>query len=104
MIPSWPQRWAIVMAVAGVSALAEPAVRAQYPQARLSSISRPGVRAGETAEVTLRGTDLEGASALWFDHPALGAVHVKDLTFRVTARPDVPLGHHDLRTRNLWRE
>ena len=78
---------------------------AQYPQARLSSLSRTGVRAGETAEVTLRGTDLEGATQLWFDHPGLSAVHVKDLTFRVTAGPDVPLGRsRPARGRDLRRE
>jgi Bacterial pre-peptidase C-terminal domain len=79
------------------AALCSPVVLAQYPQARLSSVSRPGVRAGETAEVTLRGGDLEGASALWFDHSGLSAVHGKDLTFRISAGPEVPLGHHDLR-------
>ena len=36
----------------------------------------------------LRGTDLEGATQLWFDHPGLSAVHVKDLTFRISAGPD----------------
>ena len=56
------RRMAIVMAAAGVSALFGPGALAQYPQARLSSVSRPGVCAGETAEVTLRGSDLEGAS------------------------------------------
>jgi hypothetical protein len=93
-----PGRWlAVAMRWAVASALLSPVAIAQYPQARLSSVSRPGVRAGETAEVTLRGTDLEGASGLWFDHPGLGAVHVKDLTFRISASPDVPLGHHDVR-------
>ena len=55
------------------------------------------MRAGETVEVTLRGSDLEGASALWFDHPGLAAVHVKDLTFRIAAVPGVTLGDHDIR-------
>ena len=73
-----------------------PAV-AQLPQARLSSLSRPGVRSGESAEITLRGTDLEGVTQLWFDHPGLKATHVKDLTFRITSSPDIPLGHHDVR-------
>jgi hypothetical protein len=91
-------RGLVVVAVLAIaSALLSPEGRAQYPQARLSSMSRTGVRAGETAEVTLRGSDLEGANQLWFDHPGLFAVHVKELTFRVTAGPDVPLGDHDLR-------
>ena len=93
-----PGRWlAIGMQWAVAWAALSSVALAQFPQARLSSVSRPGVRAGETAEVTLRGTDLEGASGLWFDHPGLRAVHVKDLIFRISAGPDVPLGHHDLR-------
>lgn len=74
-----------------------PSVLGQLPQARLTSLSRAGVRSGETAEITLRGSDLEGVTQLWFDHPGLRATHVKDLTFRVACGPDVPLGHHDLR-------
>ena len=70
---------------------------AQLPQPRLTSLSRPGMRAGETVEVSLRGTDLEGATQLWFDHPGIHATHIKDLTFRVVSVPDVPLGHHDVR-------
>jgi hypothetical protein len=73
------------------------AVMGQWPQARLSSLSRAGVRSGESAEVTLRGSDLEGVTQLWFDDPGLSAAHVKDLTFRITCKPDVPLGQHDLR-------
>jgi len=52
---------------------------------------------GEPGEVSLRGSDLEGVTQLWFDHPGIRAVHVKDLTFRVVSAPDVPLGHHDVR-------
>ena len=50
----------------------------------------------------LRGSDLEGASALWFDHGGLSAVHMKDLTFRISAGPDVPLGHHDVRATGTY--
>jgi hypothetical protein len=97
MIRSRAHRLTIVAVSAIATVLFSRAGLGQYPQARLSSLSRTGVRAGETAEVTLRGTDLEGATQLWFDHPGLSAVLVKDLTFRITARPDVPLGDHDLR-------
>ncbi len=93
---------AIVLAWAVASTWLSPIALGQYPQARLSSVSRPGVRAGETAEVTLRGTDLEGASGLWFDHPGLSAVHVKDLIFRISAGPDVPLGYHDVRASGTY--
>jgi hypothetical protein len=88
----------LVLAAASLTVLILSALaRAQLPQARISSLSRVGVRSGEAVEVTLRGTDLEGASALWFDHPGLKATHLKDLTFRVSCAPDVPLGHHDVR-------
>jgi hypothetical protein len=96
-IPSRCRGLAKVTVWALVSAMQSGHVLAQYPQARLSSVSRTGVRAGETAEVTVRGADLEGASALWFDHPGLSAVHLKDSTFRISAGPEVPLGHHDVR-------
>jgi hypothetical protein len=97
MMPSQARGLAIGAVLVFVSVLLSPTATAQFPQARLSSLSRTAVRAGETVEVTLRGTDLEGATQLWFDHPGLTAVHVKDLTFRVSAGPDVPLGDHDLR-------
>jgi hypothetical protein len=71
--------------------------RAQLPQPRLTSLSRPGLRAGETVEVSLRGTDLEGVNQLWFDHAGIRATHLKDLIFRVVSTPDVPVGHHDVR-------
>ena len=100
MKPSWAGMLALAFASAFLCVVSDGL--AQYPQARLNSLSRPGVRAGETVEVSLRGNDLEGVTRLWFDHPALSAVHVKDLTFRVSAGPDVPLGHFDLRDRNLW--
>jgi hypothetical protein len=79
-----------------IGALA-PEATAQLPQPRLTSLSRTGVRVGESAELSLRGTDLEGVTQLWVDHPGIHAVHIKDLTFRVVAAPDVPLGHHDIR-------
>lgn len=88
---------ALVLAVRGT-----PPVRAQLPQARITSLSRPGVRSGETVEVTIRGSDLEGTNQLWFDHPGLKATHVKDLTFRVSCAPDVPLGQHDVRAVGIF--
>ncbi len=67
------------------------------PQPSLQSVLPLGVKAGETAEITLRGTDLEGATSLWFDHPGIKAAHIKDLTFKITCAPDTPVGHHDVR-------
>jgi hypothetical protein len=74
-----------------------PPVQAQLPQARITSLSRVGVRSGESVEVTLRGSDLEGVNQLWFDDPGLKAIRLKDLTFRVTCSPAVLLGQHDVR-------
>src|SRR4051812_43427561 len=89
-------RFALAVVSLAVLIAGAPA-RAQWPQARITSLSRAGVRSGEAVEVTLRGSDLEGATTLWFDHPGLKATHLKDLTFRVSCAPDVPLGHHDVR-------
>jgi hypothetical protein len=81
----------------GVLIAAARAAHAQLPSPRLTSLSRPGTRAGEAVEVSLRGTDLDGVTQLWFDHPGIQSTHLKDLTFRVVSLPDVPLGHHDVR-------
>lgn len=69
---------------------------AQLPQPRLQAIFPAGGQAGETVEVNLTGTDLEGANALWFDHPGLRGFHIKGTTFRVAIAPGTSLGHHDL--------
>ncbi len=73
------------------------AARAQLPQPRLQSIFPPGGRAGETVEVQLNGSDLEGVNELWFDHPGLRGFHVKGNTFRVAIATGVPIGQHDVR-------
>jgi hypothetical protein len=71
--------------------------RAQLPQPRLKSLSRMGGQVGESVDLTLRGTDLEGVDTLWFDHPGLRAFRLKGLTFRVACATGVTPGHHDLR-------
>ncbi len=71
--------------------------QAQLPQPRLQGVFPPGVRAGSTSDVTLRGTDLEGVNALWFDHPGLRAFHLKGATFRIACASGTPVGHHDIR-------
>lgn len=90
-----PYRTALVF-LAFALALASP-VRAQLPQPRLQSLSRLGMPAGDSVDVTLRGTDLEGVTQLWFDHPGLRAFHLKGATFRIVAGTDVPVGIHDVR-------
>lgn len=92
-----PPRLAALIAIA-IGLLGAPApAQAQWPQARLNSLSRLGCRAGESVELTLNGTDLEGVHTLWFDRPGLRAVHLKGTTFRVDCAPGTPVGHHDLR-------
>ena len=86
----------LVVLTVGAVVAARPA-QAQLPQPRLQGIFPLGVRAGSTADVTLRGTDLEGVNALWFDHPGLRAFHLKGATFRVACAPGTPVGHHDVR-------
>lgn len=85
--------WALALVVGSWQGLAW----GQLPQPRLASLSRVGGRVGESIETTVRGADLEGAERLWFDHDAITGVRVKDGVFRVTARPDAPLGCHDVR-------
>jgi hypothetical protein len=67
------------------------------PQPQLLSIDRPGVQTGGTTDLTVRGTDLEGAHSLWFDHPGLRAFHLKGATFRVACATGTPVGQHDVR-------
>jgi len=67
------------------------------PQPLLQSIYPLGVNAGGTVEVNVRGSDLEGATALWFDHPGLRAFHVKGTMFRVACATGAAPGHHDVR-------
>lgn len=67
------------------------------PQPKLTSVFPLGVAAGETVDVTVSGTDLEGSSGLWFDHPGLRAFRIKDKVFRVVCATATPLGHHDVR-------
>jgi len=105
-----------------VAALSVPANAQQnapgLPHPILLTVFPCGNRAGATVEVTLTGTDLDGATALHFDHAGLTAELVPQpppspppagqrrsnqpppappVVFRVTAAADVPLGTHDVR-------
>ncbi len=85
------------LVVAALPTVVANSAWAQLPQPKLQSLSRPGVQAGETADVTVRGTDLEGVNALWFDHPGLRAFHLKGPTFRVVCATGTTVGTHDVR-------
>src|SRR5206468_3941124 len=98
-------RTAVVLALALTSAWVQGTALAQrrrpqgpaLPQPNLQSVFPLGVKAGGSVEVTIRGSDLEGATTLWFDHPWLKATHVKGLSFKVEAAAATPAGHHDIR-------
>jgi hypothetical protein len=63
MIRTRSLRRAIATALGGmILAAVLPATRGQLTQPRRTSLARTGMRAGETVEVTLRVTDLEGVN------------------------------------------
>ncbi len=100
-----PCRRAIVLALALAAAGTPSGALAQrrrqqgasLPNPTVQSVFPSGVKAGETVDVNVRGTDLEGATTLWFDHPGLRAFHLKGTTFRVVCATGTPTGHHDIR-------
>jgi hypothetical protein len=69
----------------------------QFPEHRLQSITPTGGQAGQTIEVTVAGTDLEGMDTLRFDHPGLRSFQIKGPTFRVAIAPETPPGPHEVR-------
>ncbi|MBL8796110.1 MAG: PPC domain-containing protein, partial [Planctomycetia bacterium] len=87
-----------------------------FPSPRLASIFPAGAKVGSTVEVTVTGSDLEDATALYFSHPGIKAEFLEPekpdpkvknpppppLRFRVTLPADVPLGHHDVRVVGRW--
>lgn len=92
---------AVVLALLTLPATAHAQRRRQQgpslPQPSIQSVYPVGLRTGGTADVTVRGADLEGATSLWFDHPGLRAFHIKGSSFRVACAPGTPVGHHDVR-------
>src|SRR5689334_22065356 len=90
-----PRRLAAALAC-GLFAVPSMAL-AQLPQPRIQGIYPAGGRAGETVEVTIQGTDLEGVDTLRFAHPGLRAFQRKGPTFVVAIAPGTPIGHHDVR-------
>src|SRR5947209_765471 len=95
----------VIALTLAAAAWAPPAAYAQkrrqagptLPHPTVQSVFPSGVSAGGTVDVNVRGTDLEGATSLWFDHPGLRAFHLKATTFRVACATGTPVGHHDVR-------
>src|SRR5687767_15083800 len=75
------------------------AVRAQLPQARLTSIIPPGGKIATDVDVAANGADLDEASGLRFSHPGIVA-KVKTASpavFTVSIGKDVPAGVYECR-------
>src|SRR5437016_5552160 len=92
-----PRASLLAVAIAMAWLVGLNAALAQIPRPRLQSIYPAGGREGETIDVQLSGTDLEGVDALWFDHPGLRAFHRKAVAFTVAIAPETPAGLHEVR-------
>jgi hypothetical protein len=77
-------------------ALAAP-LHAQLPTARLDAIFPPGLRAGTETEVTVAGTDLDGADRLLFSDAGISATRLDGLKFKVTASAGMTPGPYEVR-------
>ncbi len=70
---------------------------ADLPLTRLDSVSPAAATPGKEVELTVAGSDFEGVDTLWFSHPGISAVLLKDKTFKANVSPDVPEGVYDVR-------
>jgi hypothetical protein len=70
---------------------------AELPVARLDTVSPPGCKAGDHAEVVITGDSLDEADNLRFSHPGITAVLKSEKHFNVTVAPDTPTGIYDVR-------
>lgn len=102
-----PRCCAVWLGLAGLAGIEDLTVaQAQLPVARLTSVFPLGMARSSSVEVTVTGQDLDGLKGLHFSHPGLTSVPKPDpsnpdanvMRFVVTARADVPVGVHDLRT------
>ena len=97
-------------AVPALLLILSQSVAAQFPIARLNSVFPAGGKQGSTIEVTLAGTDLDGANRLFFTHAGLTAKqvileptefdpqpHPADGKFTVSIAADVPPGMYEVR-------
>src|SRR5271168_4818544 len=71
--------------------------RAELPSPRFDRLTPLGAAAGSSVEVDVAGADLEEAKSLFFDHPGITAVYLKDRKFKLTVAADVPAGTYDAR-------
>lgn len=75
---------------------------ADLPLARLNTVFPMGAKQGTSVDVTIEGSDLEGATQLYFSRPGVTATHLEGLKFRITVAADVPIGPIDARAIGQW--
>jgi len=71
--------------------------RAQLPVPRLNSVFPCGARQGTTVECAVAGSELDGATGLYFSHSGITARLNGTNKFQVTVGKDVPVGTYDVR-------
>ncbi len=77
-------------------------VRADLPSPRFDRLTPLGAATGSSVEVEVVGSDIDGATALLFDHPGIRAEHLKDRKFKVTIDAKAPPGTYDARLVAKW--
>lgn len=70
---------------------------ADLPLTRLDSVSPAAATPGKEVDLTVAGADFDGVDTLWFSHPGISAVFLKDKTFKAKVSPEVPEGVYDVR-------
>src|SRR3954452_23242318 len=90
------QRFLVALIFAGLMAAI---VRAELPQAKLTSIIPSGGKIGTDVDVTASGADLDDASGLRFSHPGIVAKlkTASPAVFTVSVGKDVPAGIYECR-------
>jgi hypothetical protein len=104
------RQWLIAAVTLQCFLFAGTTARAELPLARLATVFPPGAQRGTKVEITLTGTDLDGADRLWFSHPGISAVPfaptaggaAAGLKFTVAVDPSVPPGMYDVRAVGLF--
>ena len=95
------RRWFRVCVAMLFVGLSRQVALADFPTARLTSIFPPAGQAGSSFKTVFAGTDLDGATAVWFTSPGISAKPVSsaasEATFELTIAPDVPSGSYDAR-------
>jgi hypothetical protein len=93
-----PSRALLLVCATLLCALLTPARAVDLPVPRLETIFPPGGQAGSQVDVSVTGTDLEDAGALYFSQTGLTAEpKEKGKGFTVKIAPDVAPGIYDVR-------